>query len=329
MDLLYPPSSSGESCGYGAETGGKMANLRTLTVDKVRRYHEEYYTPDNTILILTGNVQSEEFFQALDEVEALILKRQPERKIEERPGARVGRPWVQSTVPPMVADASIVGVYPPYNPNEESKAQPLSITFPSEDESRGTISVAWRGPEYASRSDWVHLSLLWGYLTDSAASPLQKAFVENDDPLAADIGPAQDIFTEGYHQLWFQEVDVEKMDEVIPLFYKIIAGQANNDGEDSFDLARMSTVIRRYRRQLLEGSERRPTRAIVDGIVRNFIYGPRAGEAKDQGGVTSPQDEMEALHFDVDPLPLLDDAERRLEDASYWQGLMKKYILER
>ena len=80
MDLLYPTTPD-TPCGYSAETGGKMANLRTLTVDKVRRYHEEYYTSDNTLLILTGNVQKEDFFKALDEVEALVLKRQPEKLV--------------------------------------------------------------------------------------------------------------------------------------------------------------------------------------------------------------------------------------------------------
>ena len=181
-----------------------MKNLRSLTVDKVRRYHEEYYTPDNTILILTGNVQSDDFFKALDEVEALVLKRQSSSSSVKEATSRNGRPWVDSPVPKMVFEETKVGVYPPYNPTEDSvskKAQPLTVSFPSEDESRGTISIAWRGPPYSARSAWTHLSLLWGYLTESAASPLQLAFVENDDPLCADIGPAHDVFTEGYHQV--------------------------------------------------------------------------------------------------------------------------------
>jgi len=332
MELLYPSGS----CGYSAETGGKMENLRTLTVDKVRRYHREYYTPDNTILVLTGNVEGEEFFKALDEVEALILKRREEGQqqngggvsAEEKEGYRVGRPWIDSPIPPMVVGK---GVYPPYDPSRadnDASMAPLSISFPSEDESRGTISIAWRGPSYQSKKEWNHLSLIWGYLTDSAASPLQLAFVENDDPICADIGPAHDIFTEGYHQLWFQEVEVDRMEEVMPLFYKVVARQAGliDGGEEelSFDVTRMRTVIRRIRRKLLEASERRPTNAIVDGVVRNFLYGPRAGEE----GV-SPEDEMAALHADVNPLPYLDDAEGLLEDASYWQELMKKYILDR
>ena len=370
MSLLYPdhiptPTLDNEqhppsplSCGYSAETGGKMANLRSLTVDKVRRYHQEYYTPDNIILIVTGNVSNRDFFVALDEVEALILKRQLEKEMQldcsvtcgigaGGSSSRIGRPWIHSIVPPMVSNGK-VGVYPPYDHEESTSSstttmsQPLVIAFPSEDESRGTISIAWRGPKYSSRSTWVQLSLLWDYLTDSAASPLQLAFVENDDPLCADIGPAHDVFTEGYHQLWFQEVDVDVMEEAVPLFYEVIAKQAGlaspttednmEDGEapTSFDLERMRTVIRRYRRRLLEASERRPTSAIVDGIVRNFLYGPRAGEPsaiRDNGSMTSAVEEMEALHSDVDILPFLDEC--LLLDATHWQNLLKEYMLER
>lgn len=332
MDLLYPATPA--SCGYSAETGGKMANLRTLDVNTVRRFHKEYYTSDNCILIMTGNVPSEDFFAALDEVEDLVLKRRCAAK-EVREGSRAGRPWVRSYVPPMVFQDGLVGVYPPYNPQDSAAAaaaKPMSISFPSDDESRGTISIAWRGPPYSARETWVHLSLVWDYLTDSAASPLQLAFVENDDPLCADLGPAHDVFTQGYHQLWFQEVDVERMDEVVPLFNDVVARQAGAaaGGGAPFDVARMRTVARRYRRRLLAQSERRPTYAIIDGIVRNFLYGPRAGESID-GGEASPQQEMEALHSDVDILPLLEEASegKLADDASYWQGLMKEFILDR
>jgi hypothetical protein len=248
----------------------------------------------------------------------------------------------------MIADGR-VGVYPPHvvpdgdggddddDDGASSKMsllrQPLSVSFPSEDESRGCVSVAWRGPSYASRSTWMHLSLLWDYLAESAASPLQLAFVENDDPICADLGPAHDVFTEGYHQLWFQEVDVDRIDDVVDLFYGVIAMQAgvagDGDGEAaSFDLSRMRIVVRRCRRRLLEASERRPTSAIIDGVVRNFLYGPRADEGgKDGSIVTSPREEMEALHSDVDILPFLDEAMSK--DAAYWQDLMRQFILDR
>ena len=81
------------------------------------------------------------------------------------------------------------------------RARPLPVPFPSKDKSWGCVSVAWRGPPYAYRLTWMHLSLLWDYIAGSVASPLQLVFVENDDPFCANLGPAHDVFTEGYHQL--------------------------------------------------------------------------------------------------------------------------------
>ena len=77
------------------------------------------------------------------------------------------------------------------------------MPFPSEDKSWGYVSAAWHGLPYASWSTWMHLSLLWDYLAGSAAIPLQLALVENNDPICADLGLAHDVFTKGYHQLWF------------------------------------------------------------------------------------------------------------------------------
>ena len=127
-------------------------------------------------------------------------------------------------IPPMIANGR-VGVYPPRVLDNRGggrtlgtlRAWPLSVLFPSKDESRGCISVAWHGPHYASRSMWMHLSLLWGYLAGSVVSPLQLVFIKNDNPICANLRPVHDTFFEGYHQLWFQEVNVDRMDKVVDL----------------------------------------------------------------------------------------------------------------
>ena len=72
LDLLY---SSG---GYSAETGGKMANLHTLTNAQVRRYHAENYRPDNALVVLSGTAGEDEFLMALSQVRAAaVLARVP------------------------------------------------------------------------------------------------------------------------------------------------------------------------------------------------------------------------------------------------------------
>jgi Zn-dependent M16 (insulinase) family peptidase len=47
--------------------------------------------------------------------------------------------------------------------------------------------VAWRGPKALDQRELTALALLCEYLTDSALSPLQKEFVESEDPLASDV----------------------------------------------------------------------------------------------------------------------------------------------
>ena len=205
MDLLYP-----HGCGYSSETGGKLENLRRVGHDGVRRYHRDNYRPDNIMFVLSGNVDVEKFFRALDEVEAHVRHKQRGEETKEQEETSE-RPWVNCPVPPM--DLTMEGVIPPTTTTNTTKIpKPKEILFPSEDESRGTISIGWRAPPYSSRTTRFRLSLLWTYLTESATSPLQKAFVECDEPLCADVSPAHEVFTEGYMQLWFMEV--ERMDEV-------------------------------------------------------------------------------------------------------------------
>jgi len=55
---LYPGNNS-----YVFETGGKLKNLRKETnIHQVRKYHKQFYRPDNMYLIVTGKIDPEEIF---------------------------------------------------------------------------------------------------------------------------------------------------------------------------------------------------------------------------------------------------------------------------
>ena len=66
------------------------------------------------------------------------------------------------------------------------------------------------GPKHGDNATWVRLNLLWQYLTSSAVAPLTKAFVETEEPACSRVGPADDVFSEGYHQVWFSNAEVTK-----------------------------------------------------------------------------------------------------------------------
>lgn len=83
---LYP------NCGYSAETGGIMHNLRVSTSnEKVRNYHAQFYRPENLTLIITGQVKIKDVAEALESVEKRILSK--EKK------APFVRPWFNPIEP--------------------------------------------------------------------------------------------------------------------------------------------------------------------------------------------------------------------------------------
>lgn len=61
-------------CGYSAETGGIMKNLReSCNNTKVRNYHKEFYRPENLKVIITGQVKPGDVFKALEPLEMKIM----------------------------------------------------------------------------------------------------------------------------------------------------------------------------------------------------------------------------------------------------------------
>ena len=67
---IYPGNSS-----YTVETGGRLKPLRDLTtIEKVRAYHKKYYRPENTHLIITGEIEPNQVFEALDQAERKLME---------------------------------------------------------------------------------------------------------------------------------------------------------------------------------------------------------------------------------------------------------------
>jgi Zn-dependent M16 (insulinase) family peptidase len=110
-----------EGSGYRSETGGLMDALRVLDIEKIRKYHNSYYLPQNLCLFITGKIDPTKLLKVLtDEVEPTIEKNQQAKG--PRPDGWK-RPWVEtaSKTPPVLAEDKVV------------------ITeFPEKDESKST-----------------------------------------------------------------------------------------------------------------------------------------------------------------------------------------------
>ena len=61
------------------------------------------------------------------------------------------------------------------------------IKFPSDDEESGMVYIAWRGPPAKDQYTVTALYVMMEYLTDTAVAPLQREFVEIEDPYCSRV----------------------------------------------------------------------------------------------------------------------------------------------
>ncbi|VDN02800.1 unnamed protein product [Thelazia callipaeda] len=153
-ELFYPECNP-----YRVETGGRLAALRTTcNMNKIRRYHHDFYHISNMFVIVCGSIDHCILLEILSTVEERSQQRVPHL---------FNRPFMNEM---LVYEDSI-----------EEK-----IICPNEDEKFGMVEIAWKGPK-KNLDDLIRLEVLANYLCNTAASPLQQDFVQLDEQLASSV----------------------------------------------------------------------------------------------------------------------------------------------
>ncbi|CEI87571.1 hypothetical protein RMCBS344292_01981 [Rhizopus microsporus] len=244
QQLMYP-----ETCGYRSVTGGLMERLREISVDQIRQYHKSYYRPDNLCLIITGKVDKDELLKALEPVEESIIKKGPLPEMQ--------RPWVST------------GNFPNLEKNIED-----TVLFADEDESMGTLLIAWNGPMCNDFLSQKELEVLNVYLTDSSVSVLQKEFVETEDPLCTDVDFYISDHLKSTLTFTASSVPIEEMERLPVEFFKTLNRLVE---EEDIDMKRMATVIEKEILQLLKSAETDAHDTAAAVAVFDFLYGSPDG----------------------------------------------------
>ncbi|KAJ3369417.1 Presequence protease, mitochondrial [Allomyces arbusculus] len=237
LQLLYPPPS-----GYCSETGGLMRKLRELDIDQIRKYHARFYRPDTLCLVITGTVDQAAVLDALVPFEDKIAAKGP---LPEVP-----RPWVGKPIKPL----------------EESVTE--TLLFPDEDESMGSVYIAWRGPAIGDALALAKLDALLMYLTDSSVAVLQQAFVECDDAVATDVAYYQNSFAETSMTLILSSVATEKLASVPDQVLAVLR-------DHEIDAGRMRSVLDLRRLRTLNQAESDPSYMFAAGVIAHHLYGDR------------------------------------------------------
>ena len=152
--------------------------------------------------------------------------------------------------------------------------------------------------------------LIMKYLTNTQVSPFEAAFVENNDPLATSVSSDTLEVGEPTLLIEFENVPVERMDEVIPKMDQILQDIVNK-GPDDFDLERISNFIDREVVNNLKEMENSPHLFVPDATVLDMLYG------KD------PQDLRKFLSSSQSNKQFLD------RNSTFWVNLLKDQFIEK
>ncbi|XP_055593217.1 uncharacterized protein C05D11.1-like [Uranotaenia lowii] len=269
--------------GYSSETGGIMHNLRTSTDNKkVRDYHAQFYRPENLHVIITGQINPDDVFKVLEPVEQKILSKS---KLSE-----FNRPW-QSSVDPL----------------PESKN--IRIVYPADEEDCGLVYVAWRGPKATTEYDELtSCSVLLRYLSDTSVSPLQREFVETDDPYASRVGYNIAENSVSLLYLSFENVPLDKVDQIFPKLESIL--KKIGSGEERIDMKRMASVLERYILEALSNLESNPHDVVAFHVIGDVLYGETASDFEKHLNTNEYLQKLKS------------------KDESFWLDLLKKYLID-
>ena len=207
-ELLFP-----EGHPYSWPTIGYAADLEATRLEDARDFYERFYTPDNAVLVLAGDLSPEEGF--------------------ELAAAYFG------DLAPSGASNGITRVLPASRPEGRLEVMEDRVSFPQ-------LHHAWSVPPFGT-PDWVALDVLAYLLADGESSRLQRVLTR-DQPLVQDIDaylyPTELVGIWGIVATARSGVEVEQMTAAIDQVLERVADEGVPEDE-------LEGAIRRARRDQL------------------------------------------------------------------------------
>ncbi|THH28068.1 hypothetical protein EUX98_g6115 [Antrodiella citrinella] len=255
MQRLVNPEGSA----YRSETGGLMEALRNLSVDQIRDYHHTYYVPHNLSLIVSGKLASGT--QSL--LEVIQSKVEPSIAEHGQNNGRLPQGWKRPFVETNSAKR-----------NNIPKTIAKSIEFPEKDESVGELQINFMGPAPNAFLERKALDILGTYLTSSAVAPLNKEFIEIEEPLCTYIYFGEDVAATRIDlPIYIGSVPTEHLDT----FHEKLQACFKRIVEEGIDMKRMAMVIDRDERQLRSKVESSKGDTFSGTVISDFLYGAANG----------------------------------------------------
>ncbi|EME29242.1 Uncharacterized protein Gasu2_55250 [Galdieria sulphuraria] len=274
-----------EVCGLSAETGGILANIRELTNEQVRKYHEQYYRSENLCVIVIGSVDTELLLSTLQAIENKMIVKRLERGWQRLP---FEKPW-KDPIPPM----------PPLE-NEL-----LSITFPADDESCGSLYLGWRGPYWNEFEVIAAIDVLHSYLTAGASSPLHASLVDCEEPFCSGVHYSLLENKATAHIFVAEDASPEHFQDILYRYDQVLNSLCRRG---CLDMERLHGLVHRAKVQFLSSLEESPE-SLAFPVIIHFLYHSSEDFLKDSLNV-------------VERLDLLYE-----KSEEFWIDVLKRYFV--
>ncbi|KAH9944050.1 Metalloenzyme, LuxS/M16 peptidase-like protein [Epithele typhae] len=278
---------------YRSETGGLMEALRVLTVEQIRDYHHSYYVPHNLTLIVAGKLASG--------TESLlnVVQNQVEPSIAAHGQNQGPKP---------------VGWKRPFVETPSADRKPIAATiketveFPEKDESVGELVIGFRGPPPTEFLERQALDMLGDYLTSSPVAPLNKEYVEIENPMCTYIYFSEDTrATSTDLPVYIGSVPTEHLDT----FDEKLKASLKRIADTGIDMERMAMIIARDERQLRSRIEASGGDVFAGYVITDSLYGA-------ENGSDLPPSLNEISQY----------AELKKWTGQQWSDLLRKYYVD-
>ncbi|GAA5994146.1 hypothetical protein JCM5350_000581 [Sporobolomyces pararoseus] len=279
--------------GYRSETGGRLENLRKLTLAKIIAYHKKYYVPQNVTVVITGqSVDPRRLLTTINqEIEPRLVKAGLARGYHPRDWIR---PFVESSTAKF--DPVI------------SKDEMIQVPWPDSEGTTGKIGISWVGPELRDSITVDALKVLGSYLFGGPTAIVRKKYVEGSNPACAEMGFDIDSRDPVILQLSLDAVPKERL-STLGHQVKMTLGQVCRE---QIDMKSIKLVLKHQKLKHERKMETHPSEYISDAILPDIIYG---------------NDNGSDLAETFDHLQRLNELERWSEHD--WVDLLKEFLVER
>ena len=225
-------------------------------MEKVRKYHRQFYRPENLLLTITGRIEEDQLFEAIRHIEEKVVrKRAATENITE-----YERPWSEELQPTGFQENHV-----------------FEHVFPDDDVDKAHVLLAWRLDNFISDKipELEALELMFKYLTSSKVSPMEQEFVQSEDPIASGVRFFSWEYAQPAFGLQFTNVPTNRTDEVIPRMEKVVS-QVLAGGPEEFDLVRIQNYINSGLLKNKKENENGPHTYFPDATLLDKIYGTEA-----------------------------------------------------